>query len=101
MKKLSISVLSALLLLATFPSVGYAGTNPVETSTQTAEVDLLTNRLYVIHAIDKTELSKPEKKALLSEVKTIQSRLKTMENGGVYISVGAIIIILLLVIILF
>lgn len=56
-------------------------------------------RLNEIKAMDKSTLTRSEKKSLRKEVKSIKKELKATSNG-VYISVGAIIIILLLLIIL-
>lgn len=57
-------------------------------------------RILFIHNMDKSNLSRTEKKQLRMEVKTIQKTLKT-QGGGVYISVGGIIIILLILLIIF
>lgn len=58
----------------------------------------LLDRLEEINAMDKSTMSRSEKRELRREVKEIQ---KTMEiGGGVYISVGALILILILLIIL-
>jgi len=77
--------------------------NPVEVSpvTPTESVDArnerLTKRLEEIKAMDIENMSRSEKRALRKEVKHIE---KTMATGGVYISVGALIIIILLIILL-
>ena len=70
--------------------------DPVE---QKAEVQRLQNRLEEIKSIDKSKLSKEEKKALRGEVKAIKKELKVI-SGGVYLSVGAILLIVLLIILL-
>ena len=58
----------------------------------------LIDRLEEINSLDKSKLSRAEKKELRKEVKEIQ---KTMDiGGGVYISVGALILIIILLIIL-
>jgi hypothetical protein len=49
--------------------------------------------------MDKSELNSSEKKELRKEVRKINAELRSTGNG-IYISVGAIIIILLLIIIL-
>ena len=64
-----------------------------------AEVKVMLLRLDEIKAIDKSELSSTEKKELRKEVRAIKSTLKA-SGHGVYLSVGAIIIIALLLIIL-
>jgi hypothetical protein len=60
-------------------------------------------RLEEIKAMDLTEKTKSEKKELRAEVKMIKSDLKAENlnsSGGVYISVGAAILIVLLLILL-
>lgn len=69
------------------------------TNEMPAEVKKMLNRLDEIKKIDKTSLSSVEKKALRKEVRTINSQLKTT-NNGIYLSIGAIIIIILLLILL-
>jgi hypothetical protein len=64
-----------------------------------AEAQVIFNRLDEIKAMDKSDMSFSEKKALRKEVRSSEKALSTMD-GGVYISVGAIIIIILLLIIL-
>lgn len=60
----------------------------------------LVERLEVIKAMDRSDLSSAEKKELRHETKAIKKELKAM-GGGVYVSAGAVIIILLLLILLF
>lgn len=56
-------------------------------------------RIDDIEAMDKSNMSREEKKALRTEVKSIQKELQEM-GSGVYISAGALIVILILLIIL-
>lgn len=62
---------------------------------QAAEARVLENRLQKINSMDVSSLSRSERRALRREVRTIDSRLRAL-SGGIYISVGALIIILLL-----
>jgi hypothetical protein len=71
--------------------------HPVETKEEQA--NRLKDRLEEIKAMDTKTLSKAEKKALRGEVKQIKKELKAI-SGGVYLSVGAIILIVLLIILL-
>ena len=59
----------------------------------------LTARLMEIKDMDKTGMTRMEKKELRKEVKEINNALK-VSSGGVYLSVGAIILIALLLILL-
>ncbi|MGE5944336.1 MAG: hypothetical protein ACM31G_08355 [Flavobacteriales bacterium] len=64
-----------------------------------ADVQIMLNRLEEIKAMDKSDLKSAERKELRAEVREIKSTLRANGNG-LYISTGAIIIILLLIIIL-
>jgi hypothetical protein len=66
---------------------------------QKEEEKLMVSRLYEIHQMDKTRLSANERKMLRKEVKSIKSKMTEMK-GGVYLSVGAVIIIILLLILI-
>jgi hypothetical protein len=97
----SVNVLRAFMLMIIFavaaPTVNATpNVDPVE---QKAEMKRLENRLSEIKAVDKSKLSKEEKKALRGEVKQIKKEMKAV-SGGVYISVGAILLIALLIILL-
>jgi hypothetical protein len=69
------------------------------TAAEAAEAKTLQLRLDEINAMDKTELKASEKKSLRKEVRTINHSLREI-SGGVYLSVGAVILIALLLIIL-
>lgn len=73
-------------------------TTPISKPMTETEAKTLELRLNEINGLDKSSLNHTQKKALRSEVKTIEKQLRS--GGGVYISVGAIIIIILLLIIL-
>ena len=76
------------------PTAITANTNEVP-----AEVKIMINRLEEIKAMDKSSMTRVEKKELRKEVKEIKANLRS-SNSGVYLSVGAIIIIVLLLILL-
>jgi hypothetical protein len=92
------------LLFLSLPTLGLANNNPdpitVTLEKPKVSMEEMKARILVIQNMDKSSLSRAEKKQLRSEVKTIQKELKT-QGGGVYISVGAIIIILLIILIIF
>ena len=75
-----------------------AATTTVVTSTS-AEAEVLLTRLNTINAMDKSNLTSSEKKHLRVEVRSIKSQLKDI-GGGVYLSAGAIILVIILLIIL-
>lgn len=61
------------------------------------QANILLSRLNEINNMDNTNLSGPDKKARRKEVRSIKKQLSEL-NGGVYLSVGALIIIILLLI---
>ena len=104
MKKVTVYILAAFLMLTVIPTQLKAGSETVTTTTEATkkaeskEANELLARLDVIKTMDKSDLKSSDKKALRKEVRSIKGRLKEL-GGGVYLSVGAIIIILLLLII--
>jgi hypothetical protein len=56
-------------------------------------------RLLEINALDKSHMSASEKKVLRKEVRSIKGR-GNYARGGIYLSVGAILIIVLLIVLL-
>ena len=104
MKKLTISILSTVLLFACMLTPLKATTmdNSTPTSTSTAatmsaaETNTLTTRLQEIKATDKSGMSRSEKRELRKETNSIKKKL----SGGVYISAGALILIAIILILL-
>ena len=103
MKKTTLRIMIFVLSLSFYPtSIQAKTTEPTSISNSTeapAEVKVMYNRLEEIKNMDKSEMTRAEKKELRKEVKAIKSNLRSTGNG-VYLSVGAIIIIVLLLIIL-
>jgi hypothetical protein len=108
MKKymLQISFVVVLLGIAPFANAAANATSPVSTPISAAAIPLpqsqetlvLLNRLETIQAMDISGMKSSEKRVLRKEVKSIEKQLKAAPNGGIYISVGAVLIILLLLI---
>lgn len=104
MKKLSLFAMVLLVSLSTISSPLFATEKEaITTTTPTkeipADVSQLLTRLDEINAMDKTVLNRSEKKELRKEVRAIKAELKEKRHG-VYVSIGAFIIIILLLIIL-
>ncbi|UAY53324.1 hypothetical protein [Ferruginibacter albus] len=57
-------------------------------------------RVLEIQAMDFTKLSAKERKSIYKELRQMQKETDKKDNGGVYLSVGAIIIILLVLILI-
>lgn len=105
MREFRSRIVTAMLLLTFIAAPSIAGTGPDTTlvaSNKTAEairVEILLNRLDEIKAMDKSTLNKSEKRQLRKEVREIKKEMNGI-SGGVYLSVGAIIVIVLLLILL-
>ena len=104
MKKITLLTFALLLLSIVSPIQSFAktvnnNTIAINEKAVPAEVQLMLNRLDEIKAMDKSTLTRVEKKELRAEVRTIKNTLRSSGNG-VYLSVGAIIIIILLLILL-
>ena len=126
MKKYLISLTAVLFLLLAIPAQTFADevtskVNTSETKTEvsaeaTMKVENLVNRLEEIKAMDFTEMSSSDKKELRKEVRSIKKDLKSYGESdafanakaaadgeatrGVFISTGAAIIIVLLLILI-
>jgi hypothetical protein len=106
MKTISkLRVLTVLLMLSMITRAFAAEVTPVTTIIRTnapstdAQTEILINRLKEIRDMDKSNLSRTNKKELRKEIRAIKSTLKA-SRGGLYISVGAAIIIVLLLILI-
>lgn len=94
-----------LLTLATTAPTFASPTTPETTTTisnttsEDAKSEILVNRLKEIKDMDKSNLSRADKKAFRIEVKEIKATMKASHNG-IYLSVGAIIIVILLLILI-
>jgi hypothetical protein len=103
MKKLLLCSFAAMLAFTFIPNEVKASNGPITSelpADPAAAKTILTDRLDEIKSMDKSAMSFNEKQALRKEVRSID---KTLHDGygGIYISVGALIIIILLLIILF
>lgn len=106
MKKLSVYITFGIILLMFVPSqINAAPVNdPVTTDSAEKltheEMQAMVVRLNEIKDMDKSSLTREERKELRKEVRTMKRDIRDSGGGGLYISSGAIIIILLLIIIL-
>lgn len=103
MKKVSFYLMVILLSLNALTNTAIAATavpNAANTTKEVpAEVKIMLDRLEEIKKMDKSSLKSSEKKELRKEVRTIKKSLAASGNG-VYLSIGAILIIILLLILL-
>lgn len=101
MKKL-IYTLILMLTLSTAVMPAFANDSKPKTeltAAQQAELTRIMSRVDEIRAMDKSNLTKVERKALRSELKEMKKAANGL-NQGVYLSLGAIIIIILLLILI-
>lgn len=100
----------SLLLLSTFTSVQtfakndkkaieekVAAMTKEQKDTRIAEIKA---RVEEIKNMDKSKLTSADKKALRHELRDMNTESKAMGTGGVYISLGALIVIILLLILI-
>jgi len=105
MKKLSLWAMTAMMLLTLVPTTIKAETGTLTvpasspTPAETALVNTMVTRLNEIKMMDIKSMNATQKKELRKEVRAIKSDMRKASEG-VYLSVGAIIIIILLVILL-
>jgi len=77
-------------------TVSSSMTAPSSTNTERAKTLLL--RLNEIKAMDKSNMTSSEKKMLKVEVRSIQREYR--HYGGVYVSLGAVLLVVLIVVLL-
>lgn len=99
MKKQIYLLLTAVLLASGSVMANEVKSKPALTENQIARVSEITRRVEEIKNMDKSDLSRTERKALRNELLDMKKEVKAT-NGGVYLSVGAIIIILLILILI-
>jgi hypothetical protein len=106
MKKLTLCVMTFSLLLFSVPTHLNAApeTNPIVADSismvETATVTALTARLDEIALIDRSKMRPAERRELRKEVRSINRQLKAVTNGGIYISAGTLLLVIILLIIL-
>ncbi len=104
MKKFTFYLMMMVLSLSFIPTQMMASSTEPVTAVKNkkevpAEVKVLLSRLEEIKDMDKSALTRVERKELRKEVRAIKAELRSTGNG-IYLSVGAIIIVILLLILL-
>lgn len=92
-----ISLITVCLFMGFIPTDVKAMPDSARTviSKNVLESRILIDRLNEIKSMDRSGMSPSEKKALRKEIREIDKELKKI-SGGVYISAGALIVILIL-----
>jgi hypothetical protein len=108
MKKLTLGLMTAFMLLTIIPVQSNAATKtnpttvvatkPAESAEALAEDNAIIARLNEIKAMDMSTLSAAEKKELRKEVR--QDRIRIRSHGYIYIGGGTLILIIILIILL-
>jgi len=105
MKKIVFCLIATCLLLTFNPLQSNAATATTPSSVsvsktaEIAEAKALYKRLDDIKAMDKSKMKSSEKQVLRKEVREIKTQLAAL-GGGVYISVGGLLLIIILLVIL-
>lgn len=103
MKKLNYYLLVLLVSISAFANtpgtVEKNPTSPKNKAEMPVEVKNMLTRLDEIKAMDKSDMNRSKKKELRKEVRAINKSLAAT-NNGVYISVGALLVIIILILIL-
>ena len=102
MKKKIYLLATAILLTVASPAVMAKNSKPAKTpltEQQQKQLQIIESRVLEIKKMDKSSLSRQERKDLRKELQEMKKEAKAM-SGGVYLSVGAIIIIILLLILI-
>jgi hypothetical protein len=101
-KKIVLSSLTAILAMSFTPLESKAAIAPVRTelaADSAGTLNTLLTRLDEIKTMDKSSLTSKEKRELRAEVRSINKNMHD-NYGGIYISVGGLLLIILLIIIL-
>lgn len=103
MKKLIQNTFLILMLCSVIPMQLRAEsgkeTKKIMNAAESAQAKVLINRLDEIKAMDRSLMNRTEKKELRKEVKAINTNLAEL-NGGVYLTTGAILIIILILVLI-
>lgn len=97
--RLYLMVLMVSLGAFSLANASESNVTPPTTTEILAEVTVMLNRLEEIKDMDKSALTRMEKKDLRKEVRDIKTNMRAAGNG-LYISAGAIIVILLILLII-
>ncbi len=102
MKKKIYFLATAFMLMLATPSVMAKDvkSKPDMTERQKVRIEEISQRVEEIKNMDRSQLSRQERKDLRNELQDMKKEAKAVTSGGVYLSVGAIIIIILILILI-
>jgi hypothetical protein len=102
MKKFNLIIMVAMAFsFFSSPLVFAGGKDKIEAKPKMpeAEMRMLVDRLEEIKTMDRSMMDRAEKKELRSEVREIKEEIKR-DGGGVYLSIGALLLVIVLLILL-
>jgi hypothetical protein len=101
MKKLMYITLSFFLLTGSInvAQASEKGTKEL-TEAQQMKIEQIKSRVDEIRSLDRSQLNREEKKALRNELTTMKKEANAIGNGGIYLSITAILVIILILIII-
>lgn len=70
------------------------------TTAEQLRIEQIAKRVNEIKKLDRTKLNSTEKKALRNELTNIKKEANAISNGGVYLSLTALLVIIILLLIL-
>ena len=70
------------------------------TEAQQFKIEQIKSRVDEIRSLDRSELNSEEKKALRNELTTLKKEANAIGNGGVYLSITALLVIIIILILL-
>ncbi len=98
-RKTVTAMLLALEMMFSIGSYAATGNGTPASTTSSVEMSRLENRLEEIKSMDIENMPRSEKRKYAKEVKQIQKKMNAV-GGGVYISAGALLVIVILLIVL-
>lgn len=96
-----------LMVTTTFAEAATSSNEPVKSKKEVAamtpaerdaRVATIIRRVEEIKAMDRSKLSREERKELKKELRSLNKEAKVFGRGGIYLSVGAILVIILILI---
>jgi arginase family enzyme len=103
MKKLMVCVVTAVMLVTSTPVQSKTENNSIQisaTETESAELKALIKRVNEINAMNRSTMSRAERKEIRKELREIKKEVKRHGGGTVYISGGLLMLIVVLIILL-
>lgn len=102
MKKITYFFLATLLLIGSV-NVAKADDGKAQkalTTEQQLRLEQITKRVEEIQQMEKSNLSGEQKKELRQELKQMKKETRAIANGGIYLSVTALLVIIIILLIL-